>query len=430
LSWAFLAVSVWGALFTLNAYWPRRGPLTMMFSFLAGWPTNEAAAFHIVWQALATVGFGIGGAFADWPGWLGLGITAVSWAGLMGLLGRSRRSGQEVEQALEALLEWEAEVAKAEAETPEETAQAEREEAALRRTATRQPWAGPMLMRARDVERVANLSYGPAGRRNLLDVYRHRDRPSGAPVLLWVHGGAWVVSQKRHQAMPMLQHMAAKGWMCVAINYRLSPRATFPDHLVDVKRSIAWIRDRGVELGADPGFVLVTGGSAGGHLSALAGLTAGMTEYQPGFEDTDTSVQACVPMYGIYDLTDRHNLRGHHRKGWLWFLERRVMKVTMADDPEAYARASPIECVRPDAPPFLVIHGTHDNLVPVQEARHFVGALQGVSESPVLYIELHGATHGFDVFTSTRTTHVVRAVERFGTWARTRHQADVEQPRV
>ena len=86
------------------------------------------------------------------------------------------------------------------------------------------------------------------------------------------------IGQNKHeQALPLMNHLAARGWVCVAANYRLSPRATFPDHLIDLKRALAWIREHIAEFGGDPGFVAATGGSAGGHLSSLLSLTAGAT---------------------------------------------------------------------------------------------------------------------------------------------------------
>ena len=102
--------------------------------------------------------------------------------------------------------------------------------------------------------------------------------------------------QEAPAGLPLMYHLAARGWVCVAANYRLSPRATFPDHLIDVKRALAWIKRHGAEYGADPDFVVVTGGSAGGHLAALVALTANDPEYQPGFEDVDTTVQALRPV--------------------------------------------------------------------------------------------------------------------------------------
>jgi acetyl esterase/lipase len=209
--------------------------------------------------------------------------------------------------------------------------------------------------------------------------------------------------------------LAAKGWVCVAINYRLSPRATWPDHLVDCKRAIAWIREHIADYGGDPERILVTGGSAGGHLAAMVGLTGNDAVYQPGFEDVDTSVIGCVPFYGVYDIAEIFDVQGRGEPMARW-LARRIMKTTIAEDREAFVAASPIAHVREDAPPFFVIHGSADNLVPVRQAREFVEAMRAISSSPVLYAEIPGASHAFDVFHSVRTGNVVHAVERFVDW--------------
>jgi len=206
--------------------------------------------------------------------------------------------------------------------------------------------------------------------------------------------------------------MAARGWVCVATNYRLSPRATFPDHLVDLKKSLAWVREHIAEYGGDPEFVVVTGGSAGGHLTALVGLTQNDPDFQPGFEDVDTSVAAAVPYYGVYDFINDFGIKANEQRA-RFFLERVVMKCRRDENPDLWRKASPQALVTPDDPPFFVIHGHHDTLVPVQEARQFVAKLRSTCRGPIVYAELPGAQHAFDMFPSLRTGHVVRAVERF-----------------
>jgi acetyl esterase/lipase len=227
-----------------------------------------------------------------------------------------------------------------------------------------------------------------------------------------------MAGSRLEQGIPLCNHLAACGWVCFSIDYRLSPRATFPDHLVDVKRGIAWAREHAGEYGADPGFVCITGGSAGGHLSALAALTFGDPALQPGFEDADTSVAAAVPFYGLYDLTDQAGVQYPELREWVF--ERYVLKARYADAPERFVAASPIHQVRPDAPPFLVIHGDRDTLVPVEEARAFVRELRAVSTSPVVYAELAGAEHAFDIGPSLRTARVVETIERFLATIKTR----------
>jgi acetyl esterase/lipase len=236
--------------------------------------------------------------------------------------------------------------------------------------------------------------------------------------MVYIHGGAWIIGDKREQGLPMLYELARRGWVCVTINYRLSPKATWPDHIVDCKMAMAWVREHIGEYGGDPRFVAVSGGSAGGHLSALVALTPGDPSFQPGFEDADTSVDACVPVYGVYDMTcqsapddSRHVVV--YNKGLLHLLERRVFKCRYEEDPTRFELASPLYRVNADAPPFFVLHGTNDTLVPVEEARRFVSALREVSPSPVAYAELPRAQHAFDVLASPRPAHAIAGIVRF-----------------
>jgi acetyl esterase/lipase len=88
--------------------------------------------------------------------------------------------------------------------------------------------------------------------------------------------------------------------MCVSANYRLAPTATFPDHLIDAKKVIAWVRTHGAKYGADPSVLVVAGASSGAQLASLAALTPNDPLYQPGFESADTSVTAAVALYGLH----------------------------------------------------------------------------------------------------------------------------------
>ena len=195
--------------------------------------------------------------------------------------------------------------------------------------------------------------------------------------MIQVHGGGWLAGSRYEQGIPLLNHLASIGWVGFNIDYRLSPQATFPDHIVDVKRAIAWVRENAEELGIDPEMICITGGSAGGHLTALAGLTENDPAYQPGFEDADTSLAAAVPFYGVYDLTNSNGLYYPQMRDWV--LEQIVFKRPFADAEQLYRDASPSFRVHADAPPFLVIHGDRDTLVPVGDARDFVERLRAVS---------------------------------------------------
>jgi acetyl esterase/lipase len=274
----------------------------------------------------------------------------------------------------------------------------------------------PLMFVARGVRRERGLVFAELdGERLRVDVYRPDvdDPEPGAtrPAVIQVHGGGWLAGSRYEQGIPLLNHLAQVGWVGFNIDYRLSPEATFPDQIVDVKRAIAWVRENAAELGIDPEMICITGGSAGGHLTALAGLTENAPEYQPGFEGSDTSLAAVVPFYGVYDLT---NSNGFYYEGMReWVLETVVFKRRFADDPEAFRAASPSFRVHAEAPPFLVIHGERDTLVPVADARDFVERLRAVSRNPVRYIELPAAEHAFDLWPSERTAGVAEGIGRF-----------------
>jgi acetyl esterase/lipase len=333
-----------------------------------------------------------------WFSWL---VSALSWLGLLGLHRFGTRANVPLTAALDAGLGTD------------------------RRTESGDLWkrpAGPgtaknpgvvrMLRVYRDYAHHTDVSYGEHGARNHLDIWRRPDLDRGgrAPVLLQVPGGAWMVGSKRQQAYPLMSHLAELGWVCVAINYRLSPRSTWPDHIVDVKRALAWTKEHIAEYGGDPDWIAITGGSAGGHLSSLAALTANDPQFQPGFETADTSVRAAVPFYGLYDFNGEdsaiHPLMAP-------MLGKYVFKRTRAEIADAFRVASPISYVSADAPPFFVLHGTNDSLIPVEQARAFTARLREVSRQPVAYAELPFAQHAFDIFGSVRAAHAAVAVEQF-----------------
>jgi acetyl esterase/lipase len=400
--WLFLFVCLIGAWLTYNTYRPvYAGPRRAAISFFTGWLTTELALHHIAWQAVMTLVFIRAGALHAWPGWLGLLVTIVSWTGLWRCYARSREAEGAVEQALRAGLGPEYR------ETIPPDIQA--------RLAPAVDWRQlllPFPMRHPEVERIRDIPFARVAGLNLkLDVYRPRTRQTGCPTLLQIHGGAWVIGSKNEQGLPLMLQLASRGWVCVSVNYRLSPHATFPDHLIDCKRALQWIREHGAEYGANPDFVVVTGGSAGGHLAALMALTANAREYQPGFEDVDTSLRGCVAFYGVYDFTDRFGYQ--HHQGLAEILEKRVMKASLDEAREAYEKASPMSRVHPEAPPFFVVHGDQDTLVPVREAREFCTLLRHHTHNPVVYAEIPGAQHAFEIFPSLRATFVIHGVERF-----------------
>lgn len=402
----FLSAALVGALNTANATRPfSKAGRTGIATFFPSWLTSELPLHAMAWQAAATAVHVRRGALRSRAGWAGLGVTAASWYGLYALWQKGMAAQTVFDDALAEGLGEEA--------NPEVLPHHRRG----RRIAQ-----GPVAYPKRRWVHEKSHSYGPHGRRNALDIWRSPDLKPGdkAPVLLQVHGGAWIIGNKDQQGIPLMSSLAEHGWVCVAINYRLSPRSKWPNHIVDVKQALAWIKEHIAEFGGDPDFVAITGGSAGGHLCSLAALTPNEPAFQPGFEDADTSVACAVPFYGVYDFTNRDGTGRADMEGMLADM---VFGVTRQSNPDVWEKASTMSWVGPDAPPFMVIHGTNDCLVPVEQARSFVQMLQATSTQNVVYAELPGAQHAFDVFASPRSLFAVDAVERFLTVMHNRYRA-------
>jgi acetyl esterase/lipase len=327
-----------------------------------GFLVNELPFIAFYWLVASTVLAGVQGDLTSTVGLIALAIAVLASGGLVVILRRGLRAGPTVESAL-------------------------READPTARLSRRLPVApllfAPFSVRSGSVERIANIEYGDAGRRNLLDVYRHRAHPSNCPVLVHLHGGAFRRGRKNNEARLLLYRLASHGWVCVSANYRLGTSVRYPDHLVDAKKVIAWVREHGNEHGAGSEIV-VAGSSAGANLAATLALTPNELNLQPGFEQVDTSVAAAVCLYGYYG--------------------------SYGGD---FSLSSPRAHIHADAPPFFVAHGDRDTLVLVEDARAFVQALCTVSTSRVVYAELPGAQHTFDLFRSPRFERVVEGVELF-----------------
>lgn len=265
--------------------------------------------------------------------------------------------------------------------------------------------------RRRYAAQTSDIVYGPDPRDNMLDIWRHPDVKAGdrTPVVLQIPGGAWTVNGRRPQAYPLMGRLVEQGWMCVSVDYSKSPRKSWPAHIIDVKRALAWVRENIADYGGDPDFIAVTGGSAGGHLASLVALTANDRRLQPGFEDVDTTVQAAAPFYGVYDLADVEKMH----EMMLPFLELFVMKARCADQPELFELASPIRHVHRGAPPFFVLHGESDSVIPSVQAQAFCGALRDAGAPTVCYAELPNAHHAFDLFSTVRSRFAADAVADF-----------------
>jgi acetyl esterase/lipase len=398
---AAVLVAVLGLAYTANGYRPlsKRG-YGSLFAFSSGVLASELPMQTLFVQltALAAVSRRLPARVRLFS-WL---VSALSGLGLVGLRHIGHKANEPLTAALDAGLG---------PDRRTESGDLWKRPAPGGATA-KKPGAARMLRIYRDYAHDGDISYGECGSRNHLDIWRRPDLDRGerAPVLLQVPGGAWMTGNKRGQAHPLMSHLAELGWVCVAINYRLSPRSTWPDHVVDVKRAIAWTREHIADYGGDPDWIAITGGSAGGHLSSLAALTPNDPRFQPGFEEADTRVQAAVPFYGVYDFTRTDDAM---HPLMVPMVAKHVFKVSRTDVAEPFRVASPITHVSADAPPFFVLHGTNDSLVPLEQAHSFAARLGEVSREPVVYAELPCAQHAFDIFGSARAAHAAVAVEQF-----------------
>lgn len=398
----FLTLGIIAILFTaLASYRVRRiGPLIIPYFFLS-WMITELAWFHIIAQSIVALWYISQGTLETSAGKLGLLFTVLSLFGLFRLHRQSHQSGEQYEQALQQHFggDYINEIA------PER-------KHLLQHDIANKAWLKPFHMRRPGVKVHRDISYGDAGERNLLDVYQPSKLPdTPCPVLFQIHGGGWIIGNKNQQALPLINHLCSRGWICVSINYRLSPKHRFPAHLEDVKKALGWIKNNIADYGGNPDFIIATGGSAGGHLSSLLALTANNKALQPGFEDIDTSVQGCVPFYGVYDFIDRNQNRD--AMPIVDFLADYVMPCQPDENRQLWDLASPIANINEQAPPMFVIHGSHDSLAFVEEARSLVSSLKTNSQQPVVYAELEGAQHAFEIFHSVRTEHTLNAVTKF-----------------
>ena len=323
--------------------------------WLAGMITSEAAGLWLAVVPLVSLIAWWGGAFDSRVGVVGGGVAAAAWLGQLEVWRRSRIS--------------------------------------IRRIGPPIPLDGPLRQRLvgflpdppADVERrVVALAPHPHRTGDLeMDVYRRSGSGDPQPLIIFVHGGGWRGGHRRQTSQLTLFHLARRGWTTAAIDYPLSPGATFPEHLMGIDSALAWANDSpDIE-----GPIVLMGASAGAHLAAVAALTR-------------PEVHAFIGLYGIYDFLNRHRTRVN------WpVIPRAVMKATPADDPEGYRLASPYDLATPEAPPFLLVTGDYDSLVHPDETRTFVRLLDEIGAEATL-LEVPWGQHAFDALSGLRARAV------------------------
>jgi len=245
-----------------------------------------------------------------------------------------------------------------------------------------------------DVIIKQNIVYGMGGEHELkLDLYRPAEQNGVVPGLIFVHGGGWSGGAKKDYRFYGL-HFARLGYVVVSIDYRLSGVAKYPAAVEDTKCAVRWMRANAEELGVDPNRIGIAGGSAGGHLSLMIGLSSGVPELEGtgGHADQSSRVQAVVDLYGPADLTTDFARENENAIKLL----KRFLGSTLDENVPLYQQASPITYVDANDPPVLMLHGTIDEVVPVNQSDLLAAALEKAGV-PYIYDRLPGWPHAMDI---------------------------------
>ena len=259
--------------------------------------------------------------------------------------------------------------------------------------------ARPFKLTKPDVEVIRDINYTEGGKRARLDIYRPKGVDlENAPVLVQVHGGGWTIGNKEQQGLLLMKRMAERGWVCVAMNYRLAPKHPFPAQIVDVKKAIAWTARTSRRTAA-------TRRTSSSPVAPPAVTSPRWPrsrrttpEYQPGFEDADTSVAGCVPFYGVYDLAGAHRRPGGGRPARLLPRPAGLQEGPGTTTSTTSWRPRPSRTSPPTPPTSSCCTAPTTRWSHVDQARAFVDALKAESKATVTYAEFPGTQHAFEVF--------------------------------
>lgn len=272
------------------------------------------------------------------------------------------------------------------------------------------PFVIPEANTAHIERKMFDISYAPLSPAQKLDLYWPAEGDGPFPVILVIHGGAFMGGDKRDvQLMPMLQGLR-RDYAVVSINYRLSSEAIFPAQVHDVKAAIRWVRANAARLLLDSARIAVWGGSAGGYLALMAGVTAGIPELEDpalGNSDYPTDVQAVVDWFGPTDFLQMDAQLAESGLAPLPELahngprspESLLLGHPIPQIPDRVRAANPETYIRPGLPPFFLQHGDRDDTVPYQQTVNLATKLRAVLGPEKVTLELlSGARHADPAF--------------------------------
>lgn len=223
----------------------------------------------------------------------------------------------------------------------------------------------------------------PGNIRKTFDLIVPEGESRSIPLLIWIHGGAWCGGEKR--ILNDFERFIYRGYAVLSVDYRFSQEAPFPAQIIDCKTAIRWARAHAEQYGYNADRIIVGGSSAGGHLAALLGVTGGVKEYDCGdYLQYSSDVQAVVDEFGPANLAAEEM---PDLKDALYQL--------LQDDPQKIYAASPSQRITGKEPPYLILHGTADSLVPIDQSDRFYQKLKAAGVD-VQYCTIPGGEHGFD----------------------------------
>lgn len=231
----------------------------------------------------------------------------------------------------------------------------------------------------------------------LLDIYQPANKTDPAPVVVWVHGGAWRAGSR---ARVPISRLTEQGYAVASVDYRLSVEATFPAQVHDIKAAIRFLRAKSKTYGLDPQRVIIAGASAGGHLAALVGVSHGVEALEGVVGNhlaESTAVQAIVSFYGASNLETILSQSTPHGLSVRIPALQMLLAGQPTDVPELARLASPVAHVDGRDPPLLLIHGDQDPQMPINQSHELHGAYIRAANRSTFHV-VHGGAHGGDGF--------------------------------